>query len=101
MTDKDGVLEGAKKGLIVIDNSSIAPLAAQEVYSASKEKGVGYIDAPVSGGEPKDIEGTLAIMVGGDEDTFNKVKDILLIVGASAVYCGDSGAGTQPSLLTR
>lgn len=98
MTDKDGVLEGAKKGLIVIDTSSIAPLAAQEVYAASKEKGVSYIDAPVSGGEPKAVDGTLAIMVGGDEDTFSIVKDILLIVGASAVYCGESGSGNTTKL---
>ncbi len=98
MTGDKSVLDGASEGLIVVDNSSIAPLAAQEAYSAAKEKGVFYIDAPVSGGEPKAIDGTLAIMVGGDEDKFELVKDILLIVGASAVYCGESGSGNTTKL---
>lgn len=98
MTGKDSVLDGAKEGLIVVDTSSIAPKAAQEAYAAAKAKGVSYIDAPVSGGEPKAIEGTLAIMVGGDEAIFDKVKDILLIVGASAVYCGESGSGNTTKL---
>lgn len=93
-----GVLAGAKAGTIVIDTSSIAPLASQEVYHAAKEKGVRYLDAPVSGGEPKAIDGTLAIMVGGDEDVFDTVKDILLIVGGSAVYCGESGSGNTTKL---
>lgn len=98
MTGKDSVLDGAKEGLIVVDNSSIAPLAAQEAYAAAKEKGVSYLDAPVSGGEPKAIDGTLAIMAGGDEDVFEQVKELLLIVGASAVYCGTSGSGNTTKL---
>ena len=98
MTGQNSVLDGAGKGLIVVDNSSIAPLAAQEAYAAAKEKGVKYLDAPVSGGEPKAIDGTLAIMAGGDEDVFEQVKDILLIVGASAVYCGESGSGNTTKL---
>lgn len=93
-----GVLDGAANGLIVVDTSSIAPKAAQECYAAAKAKGVRYIDAPVSGGEPKAVEGTLAIMVGGDEEIFDKVKNILLIVGASAVYCGSSGSGNTTKL---
>ncbi|MGE4464575.1 NAD(P)-binding domain-containing protein, partial [Sphaerochaeta sp.] len=64
---KDGVLEGAKKGLVLIDMSSIAPLASQEVEKACAEKGVRMLDAPVSGGEPKAIDGSLAIMVGGEK----------------------------------
>ena len=98
MTGQDSVLDGAEEGLIVVDTSSIAPLVAQQAYAAAKEKGVIYLDAPVSGGEPKAIEGTLAIMVGGDEDVFEQVKDILLIVGASAVYCGESGSGNTTKL---
>lgn len=98
MTGDNSVLDGAKEGLIVVDTSSIAPLAAQDAYAAAKEKGVRYLDAPVSGGEPKAIDGTLAIMVGGDEDVFEQVKEILLIVGASAVYCGESGSGNTTKL---
>jgi 2-hydroxy-3-oxopropionate reductase len=93
-----GVLEGAKAGTIIIDMSSIAPLASQEIAKACAAKGVKMIDAPVSGGEPKAIDGTLAIMVGGDEAVFNSVKDILLRMGASAVYCGAIGAGNTTKL---
>ena len=86
---ENGVLEGAKEGTILIDMSSIAPYASQEIYKACKTKGVRMIDAPVSGGEPKAIDGTLSIMVGGEEDVFNEVYDILMIMGGSAVLCGD------------
>lgn len=56
------------------------------------------IDAPVSGGQPKAIDGSLSIMVGGDEDTFKEVYDILMVMGSSAVYCGASGAGNTTKL---
>lgn len=95
---ENGVLDGAKEGTIIVDNSSIAPGAAQEVAAAAKAKGVTYIDAPVSGGEPKAVDGTLAIMVGGDEETFKKVEELLLIMGASAVLCGECGAGNTTKL---
>jgi len=94
----DGVLEGAKAGTILIDMSSIAPLASQEIAKACEQKGVKMIDAPVSGGEPKAIDGTLSIMVGGDEAVFQSVKDILLKMGASAVHCGPIGAGNTTKL---
>jgi 2-hydroxy-3-oxopropionate reductase len=95
---KDGVLEGAKKGLVLIDMSSIAPLASQEVEKACAEKGVRMLDAPVSGGEPKAIDGSLAIMVGGEKALFEEMKDILLVMGASAVHCGPIGAGNTTKL---
>jgi len=94
-----GILEGAKPGMILIDMSSIAPAASQEVAKACREKGVKFLDAPVSGGEPKAIDGTLAIMVGGDRTLFEEVKDsVLLKMGATAVYCGDTGAGNTTKL---
>ncbi|MCL2704858.1 MAG: 2-hydroxy-3-oxopropionate reductase [Spirochaetaceae bacterium] len=93
-----GVLEGIKSGTIIVDMSSIAPLASQEVEKACKAKGIKMLDAPVSGGEPKAIDGTLAIMVGGDKDIFEKVKPILLQVGASAIHCGNIGAGNSAKL---
>ncbi|HXR07921.1 MAG TPA: 2-hydroxy-3-oxopropionate reductase [Candidatus Acidoferrum sp.] len=93
-----GVLEGAKAGTILIDMSSIAPLASQEIAQACSAKAVKMIDAPVSGGEPKAMDGTLSIMVGGDEGVFNSVKDILLRMGANAVYCGPIGAGNTTKL---
>jgi len=94
----DGVLEGAKKGSILVDMSSIAPGAAQEICAAVKEKGVVMLDAPVSGGEPKAIEGTLAIMVGGDAGAFETVKPILEKMGSSAIRVGDIGAGNVTKL---
>lgn len=93
-----GVLEGAKKGLILVDMSSIAPLAAQEVAAKALEKGVVMLDAPVSGGEPKAVEGTLAIMVGGPEKTFDEVKDILGVMGASVTRVGEIGSGNTTKL---
>jgi 2-hydroxy-3-oxopropionate reductase len=94
----ESVIEGAKPGSVVIDMSSIAPLTAKEVYAQLKEKGIAMLDAPVSGGEPKAIEGTLAIMVGGDEPVFESVKDILLKMGSSAVYVGEIGSGNVTKL---
>lgn len=97
-----GVLDTARPGTLVIDMSSIAPEVSQQLEKACKEKGVNMIDAPVSGGEPKAIDGTLSIMVGGDEALFEKVKDdILLKMGASAVYCGSIGAGNTTKLVNQ
>ncbi len=94
----NGILEGAVEGSIIVDMSSIAPLASQEICKACQEKGVKMLDAPVSGGEPKAIDGTLSIMVGGDQKVFNEVYDILMAMGASAVHCGDIGAGNITKL---
>jgi 2-hydroxy-3-oxopropionate reductase len=95
---KDGVLDGAKAGTILVDMSSIAPGAAQEICAAVKEKGIVMLDAPVSGGEPKAIEGTLAVMVGGDAKAFETVKPILEKMGSSVVRVGDIGAGNVTKL---
>ena len=95
---EDGVLDGAKPGTILVDMSSIAPGAAQEICAAVKAKGIVMLDAPVSGGEPKAIEGTLAIMVGGDAKAFETVKPILEKMGSSAVHVGDIGAGNVTKL---
>jgi 2-hydroxy-3-oxopropionate reductase len=95
---ENGVLEGAKRGTILIDMSSIAPLASKEIAAKAKDKGVVMLDAPVSGGEPKAIEGTLAIMVGGPVDTFEQIKDILGIMGASVTRVGEIGSGNTAKL---
>ena len=95
---ENGVLEGAKAGATVVDMSSIAPLASQEISKACADKGVKMIDAPVSGGEPKAIDGTLSFMCGGPEEIFNEVKDVLAAMGASVVLCGEVGAGNTTKL---
>lgn len=94
----DGVLEGASVGSILVDMSSIAPLESKEICEKCKEKGVRMIDAPVSGGEPKAIDGTLSIMAGGEKSVFDEVYDILAIMGGSVVHCGDIGAGNTTKL---
>jgi 2-hydroxy-3-oxopropionate reductase len=94
----NGVLEGAKPGTIIVDMSSIAPLAAKEVAAKAAEKGVEMLDAPVSGGEPKAIDGTLSIMVGGKKEIFDKCQAILSKMGASVVLCGEIGAGNTTKL---
>jgi len=95
---ENGVIEGVKNGAIVVDMSSIAPAASQEVGTALKAKGVAFLDAPVSGGEPKAVDGTLAIMVGGDRETFEKAKPILEKMGSSVVLVGGIGAGNVTKL---
>jgi len=95
---KNGVLEGAKPGTILVDMSSIAPLASKEISEKAAEKGVIMLDAPVSGGEPKAIDGTLSIMVGGPVDAFKKVEDILKKMGSSVVHVGEIGSGNMTKL---
>jgi 2-hydroxy-3-oxopropionate reductase len=93
-----GVIEGAKEGLIVVDMSSISPIVSREVAAELAKKGVVMLDAPVSGGEPKAIDGTLAIMVGGPEETFKVVEPILQIMGGSVTLVGEIGSGNTTKL---
>ncbi|NLI91922.1 MAG: 2-hydroxy-3-oxopropionate reductase [Peptococcaceae bacterium] len=94
----NGVIDGAKAGSIVIDMSSIAPLVSREIGEKLAEKNIRFMDAPVSGGEPKAIDGTLSIMVGAKEADFEECVPILKCMGASAVLCGDVGAGNVTKL---
>jgi len=89
----DGLIEGARPGLIYVDMSTIAPTAAVHVAEALAEKGVRCLDAPVSGGDVGAQKGTLSIMVGGDEATFQQMQPIFSVLGKSAVLCGPNGAG--------
>ena len=93
-----GVIEGVQPGSIVVDMSSIAPAASQEVAAKLAQKGIPMLDAPVSGGEPKAVDATLAIMVGGAEDVFNEVKPILAKLGASVTHVGAVGSGNVTKL---
>jgi 2-hydroxy-3-oxopropionate reductase len=94
----NGVLEGARRDSILVDMSSISPMVSQKVGAACAEKGVEFLDAPVSGGEPKAIDATLAIMVGGKQEVFNKVLPILQKMGSSVTLTGDVGAGNVTKL---
>ena len=93
-----GVIEGAGPGKTVIDMSSIAPLASREIASLLAGKGVEMLDAPVSGGEPKAIDGTLSVMVGGKKDVFERCYPIMKSMAASVVRVGDTGAGNVAKL---
>lgn len=93
-----GVLSGAKKGSIIIDMSSISPVVSQEIAAQAEKQRVDMLDAPVSGGEPKAIDGTLAIMVGGKEEVFEQVKDVLSAMGSEITLVGGNGSGTTAKL---
>ena len=93
-----GVLEGARPGALVIDMSSISPLVAQKLGAACAAKGVDFLDAPVSGGEPDAIAGTLAIMVGGKPEAFDRAVPVLKAMGATVTLTGPVGAGNVAKL---
>lgn len=95
---KDGLIEGAKPGLIVADMSSIAPRVSRELAATLAEKGVEMLDAPVSGGQPKAIDGTLSVMVGGKPEVFNQCLPVFKAMAASVVRVGDIGAGNVAKL---
>jgi len=94
----DGILQGARRGTVLIDMSSIAPLVSRELGARLAEAGVDMLDAPVSGGQPKAIDGTLSIMVGGAPAVFEACLPVLKAMGASVVRTGDLGAGNVTKL---
>ena len=96
--DKDGIAEELRAGQAVIDMSSINPVASKEFYSRLKERKVDFLDAPVSGGEPGAIEGTIAVMVGGDKPVFDKYYDLLMTMASSVTYIGPAGCGNITKL---
>jgi 2-hydroxy-3-oxopropionate reductase len=93
-----GILTGAKLGCLIIDMSSISPLVSQKIAAACAAKGVDFMDAPVSGGEPKAVDGTLAIMAGGKPEVFAKAEPILKCLGSSVTLTGPVGAGNTTKL---
>lgn len=93
-----GIIDGAKPGTVVIDMSSIAPLASREISATLAAKGIKMLDAPVSGGEPKAIDGTLSVMVGGEKAVFDTHYELMKAMAGSVVYTGESGAGNVTKL---
>ena len=92
------VVNYLRPGQIFIDCSSISPVVSKEIAAALAEKGVEMLDAPVSGGEPKAIDGTLSFMVGGKQAVFDRCRDVLAAMGSSVTRCGDVGAGNTTKL---
>jgi 2-hydroxy-3-oxopropionate reductase len=89
----DGIAAGAAKGLVVVDMSTINPNAAREIGAALAERGIDFLDAPVSGGEIGAINAALTIMVGGKPEVFDKVKPLFEKMGKSVTLIGGCGAG--------
>ena len=98
VTGRGGILESAKAGFTLIDMSSIDPVESKKIGAALAEKGCDMLDAPVSGGEPKAIDGTLSVMVGGKKETFDKYLPVLDAMAGSVTYVGDLGAGNIAKL---
>lgn len=96
--DKGGIMECGSEGTLLIDMSSIAPGTSKELAAALAEKGIHMIDAPVSGGEPKAIDGTLAIMVGGSEEDFQRALPLFQVMGGSYNLIGEIGSGNTCKL---
>ena len=93
-----GILEGGKESTVLIDMSSIDPTESKAIAAELAKKGIDMLDAPVSGGEPKAIDGTISVMVGGKKETFDKYYDLLMDMAGSVVYVGPIGSGNVAKL---
>ncbi|KAA0697643.1 NAD(P)-dependent oxidoreductase [Neorhizobium sp. P12A] len=98
---KDGVLSGMKAGAILIDNTTASAEVARELHAAAKEKGCGFIDAPVSGGQAGAENGVLTVMCGGDEATFEKAKPVIDAYARMVGLMGDVGAGQLTKMINQ
>ena len=96
--DEGGIASTVKAGTVICDMSSVTPVESQECYEGLKAKGVGFVDAPVSGGEPGAIAGTLAIMAGGEQKDFDAFGKYFDILGSSALLIGGPGSGSVTKL---
>lgn len=101
MLGDEGVASYMREGACFIDMSSINPVDSKYIGEVLKEKNIYMLDAPVSGGEPKAIDGTVAFMVGGDEQVFDKYKELLSKMGSSVTRCGELGAGNTTKLVNQ
>ncbi len=90
---EDGLLQGACEGSLIVDTSTSSPVLARELARTARERGVKMFDAPVSGGDVGAIEGTLSIMVGGDERDFERARPLFEVLGETVTHVGPPGAG--------
>lgn len=95
---ENGIVDGAEAGTILIDMSSIDPTESKAIAAELEKKGIDMLDAPVSGGEPKAIDGTMSVMVGGKKENFDKYYDLLMVMAGSVVYVGTIGSGNVAKL---
>ena len=99
MLRPDGVLAGARAGSVIIDMSTVSPRASRHLFQAARAMGVAMIDAAVSGSVPQVEQGSLVIFVGGEQETYERCKPILAILGQNSFYMGPSGMGTTMKLV--
>ncbi len=99
VTGPQGILAGARKGLIIIDMSTIAPDMSRKLDEIAQTHGAHFLDAPVSGGSQGAINGTLSIMVGGEQESFEKTRPVLEAMGKNIFYVGPSGSGEVVKLV--
>ncbi|MGD9806525.1 MAG: NAD(P)-dependent oxidoreductase [Hyphomicrobiaceae bacterium] len=90
---KDGAFEGVEKGAIFIDNTTASANVARELYAVAREKGFGFIDAPVSGGQAGAENGVLTVMCGGDKDVFERAKPVISAYARAVNLIGEPGSG--------
>ncbi len=95
---EDGIVSTAKSGTVVIDMSSIDPVESKAIGAELAKSGIELMDCPVSGGEPKAIDGTLSVMCGGKKETYDKFYDLLMTMAGSVVYVGELGSGNVAKL---
>ncbi len=95
---ENGIAKEAKPGTLFVDMTSGAPGDSREIYAELKKMGIHFIDAPVSGGEPMAVAGTLAIMAGGDVENFERAKPLFEAMGSSATWVGPAGSGNTCKL---
>jgi 2-hydroxy-3-oxopropionate reductase len=88
-----GIIHGARQGSVVVDMSTISPIATIALAARLGETGVEMLDAPVSGGEQGAVSGTLSFMVGGKAEVFERVRPLFEVMGKNIIHCGDAGAG--------
>jgi 3-hydroxyisobutyrate dehydrogenase len=97
----NGVLAGMKKGAILVDHTTASATVAREVFQKSREKGIGFVDAPVSGGQAGAVNGQLGIMCGGEPATFDKAKPVLDVYAKMCALIGDPGAGQLTKMVNQ
>lgn len=100
-TGPDGAFHGLKAGAIFIDNTTASADVARELYAAAKEKGCGFIDAPVSGGQAGAENGVLTVMCGGDEADFDKAKPVIECFAKFVGLMGGTGAGQLTKMVNQ
>ena len=98
---EQGALAGMKKGAILVDHTTASAIVAREVHAKAREMGIGFVDAPVSGGQAGAVNGQLGIMCGGDQPDFDRAKPVLDIYAKSCVLIGSPGAGQLTKMVNQ